>query len=166
MKSLPRSRPGFAAGSGIFLAALLGSIASPAGAGVVNGIQTVDDLTVYLGVVPAAVTRGHAPQHEERTMHGGVARPGLHDVHLMVAVFSRPTGERLTNAVVTARLHGTGNNRWTLPLSAMTINGALTFGGYTSLGTEENLMISVDVTRPGRSPGFRTKTAQFRYVHD
>ena len=164
-----RKNPGFAVRAVITLAALLSSPIVPLGAasaGVVNGVQTVDDLTVYLGVVPAAVTRGHAPQHPERSMHGGIARPGVHDVHVLVAVFSRPTGERVTNATVTARLHGTGNNRWTVPLTPMTIEGALTFGGYTSLGTEEALMISVDVTRPGRSIGTRTKTAQFRYVHD
>lgn len=164
-----RPRPGAIARAAVALAAMMLAVSVPlrgASAGVVDGVQTVDDLTIYLGVVPAAVTQRHAPRHPERTMHGGTARPGLHDVHLLVAVFSRPTGQRLTNATVTARLHGTGNNRWTVALTPMTINGALTFGGYTSLGTEEALMISVDVTRPGRSPGTRTKTAQFRYVHD
>ncbi len=32
------------------------ALAAPAVAGVVNGVSTVDGLTVYLGVVPAAVT--------------------------------------------------------------------------------------------------------------
>ena len=158
----------FAARAGIApawaAAALLA--AQPASAGVVDGVRTVDDLTIYLGVVPAAVTRRHAPEHPERTMHGGIERPGLHDVHLMVAVFSRPTGQRVTDAVVTARLHGTGGNQRPVALRPMMINGAMTFGAYTSLGSDENLTISVDVTRPGRSPGTRTKTAQFRYVHD
>lgn len=166
--STPSGR-GAAAKTGAVLAALAIALApalQPASAGVVDGVQNVDDLTVYLGVVPAAVTRRHAPRHAERTMHGGAERPGLHDVHLMVAVFNRPTGQRVTNAVVTARLHGTGSNRSAVPLRPMTINGALTYGGYASLGLDEELMISVDVTRPGRSPGTRTKTAQFRYVHD
>ena len=163
-----RPRPGMTARAAVALGAMMLALSMPlqgASAGVVDGVQTVDDLTIYLGVVPAAVTRGHPPQHPERTMHGG-ARTGSHDSHLLVAVFSRPTGRRLTNATVTARIHGANNNRWTVPLRPMTINGALTFGGYTSLGWEESLMISVDVTRPGRSPGTRTKTAQFRYVHD
>ena len=151
---------------GLFSLIASALVALPAAAGVLNGVQTVDDLTIYLGVVPAAVTRGHALEHPERSMHGGIARPGLHDIHLMVAVFSRPTGQRVTNATVTARLHGTGNNRWTVPLRPMTINGALTYGGYTSLGVEERVMISVDVTRADRSAGTRTKTAQFRYLHD
>lgn len=150
----------------IATAAFLALLAGPAGAGVIDAVQTVDGLTVYLGVVPAAITRRHAPLHEERSMHGGVATPGLHDVHLLIALFDRATGERLRNVAVTARIHGTGSNLWTVPLSAMTINGALTYGGYTSLGIEEDVMISVDVTRPGRTQRTRTETAQFRYVHD
>lgn len=99
-------------------------------------------------------------------MHGGMAKPGIHDVHLLVAVFNGATGERLKNVAVTARMHGTGNNRWIVPLSPMTINGALTYGGYTSLGREEDLMISIDVKRPGRTPHSSPDSAQFRYVHD
>ena len=142
------------------------ALAAPAGAGVVDGVKTIDGLTVYLGVVPAAVTRAHPPQHTERTMHGGMARPGIHDVHLVVAVFNKTTGERLRNVTVTARIHGTNRNRWTVPLSPMTVNGALTYGGYTNLGAEEDVMISIDIKRPGRTPRTTTVTAQFEYAHD
>ena len=142
------------------------TLAAPAVAGVVDGARTVDGLTVYLGVVPAAVTRAHPPGHTERTMHGGIAKPGMHDVHLLVAVFNQATGERLKNVMVTARIHGTNLNRWTVPLTPMTVNGALTYGGYTSLGVEQNVMISVDIKRPGRTPRTNTTTAQFEYVHD
>ena len=142
------------------------SLVAPAGAGVVDGVKTIDGLTVYLGVVPAAVTRAHPPDHTERTMHGGMARPGIHDVHLVVAVFNQATGERLKNVMVTARIHGTNLNRWTVPLTPMTVNGALTYGGYTSLGVEQNVMISVDIKRPGRTPRTSTVTAQFEYAHD
>ena len=142
------------------------ALAPPAGAGVVDGMRTVDGLTVYLGVVPAAVTRTHAPQHPERNMHGGISRPSFHDIHLLVAVFNSASGQRLRNVAVTARIHGTNRNRWTVPLTPMTVNGALTYGGYTNVGAEEDVMISIDVTRPGRTTHRRTTTAQFEYVHD
>ena len=142
------------------------ALAPPAGAGVVDGMRTVDGLTVYLGVVPAAVTRTHAPQHPERNMHGGISRPSFHDVHLLVAVFNSASGQRLRNVAVTARIHGTNRNRWTVPLTPMTVNGALTYGGYTNVGAEEDVMISIDVTRPGRTTHRRTTSAQFEYVHD
>ena len=146
------------------LAAAL-ALAAPASAGVVDGRRTIDGLTVYLGVVPAAVTRTHAPAHTERTMHGGVAKPGSHDIHLLVAVFNVANGRRIGNVAVAARIHA-GKKGWTVPMSPMTINGALTYGGYTSIGLEDDVMISVDIRRPGRTPRTSTTTAQFEYVHD
>lgn len=154
------------------VAALVAAV--PADAGVIDGVKDVDGITVYLGVVPAAVMRSHAPLHTERTMHGGAARRGLHDVHLMVAVFNRSTGERLENLSVTARIRGTGGSQrhgvrrkpWTIPLAPMIVNGALTYGGYTSLGVEQDVRISVDIRRPDRSPQTSVVTAQFEYAHD
>ena len=139
---------------------------APAGAGIVDGVKTVDGLTVYLGVVPAAVTRAHPPQHTERTMHGGVSKPSIHDVHLLVAVFNSASGVRLRNIKVTARIHATGRNLGTVSLKPMTVNGALTYGGYAKLGWDEDVMILVDIRRPGRTPRTSTVTAQFQYAHD
>ena len=147
-------------------AALLAFVAAPAEAGVLDGVKTVEGLTVYLGVVPAAITRGHAPQHAAVRMHGGSPQPSLHSVHIVAAVFNKTSGVRLRNIQVQARIHGTGNNRWTVPLKPMTVSGALTFGGYTSLGREEDVMITLDIVRPERAPRTRTTTVQFRYVHD
>lgn len=142
------------------------SFAVPAEAGVVDGVKTVDGLTVYLGVVPAAVTRVHPSGHTERAMHGGIASPGLHDVHLMVALFDRASGRRVSNVSVTARIHGTGRNRGTVRLLPMTINGARTYGGYASLGLDQDLMIALDIKRPGRALRTSVVTAQFEYRHD
>ena len=142
------------------------AVAAPAGAGVADGVKTVDGLTVYLGVVPAAVTRAHLPAHAERTMHGGLARPGLHDVHLLVAVFNSASGKRVGNVAVTARIHGDGRKLGTVRLTPMTVNGALTYGGYASIGLLDDIMISIDIRRPGRTPRTSTVTAQFDYSHD
>ena len=147
-------------------AATLALSGAHAAAGVVDGVKSVEGLTVYLGVVPAAISRGHAPDHVEARMHGGAPRPSLHNVHIVAAVFNKTSVARLQNIRVEARIHGTGNNRWTVPLTPMTVNGALTFGGYTSLGREEDVMITLDIVRPERAPRTRTTTVQFRYVHD
>jgi hypothetical protein len=146
------------------LAAALG-LAAPASAGVVDGVRRVDGLTVYLGVVPAAVIRGHPVEHVERTMHGATGI-GSHDVHLLVALFSSTSGERVRNASLTARIHAGGRTLGTVPLSPMTVNGALTYGGYASIGLVDDIMISIDIRRPGRTPRTGTVTARFDYVHD
>ena len=152
----------------LLVAALAASfvLSSPSRAGVVDGVRTVDDLVIYLGVVPASVTRGHPAEHPESTMHGGVARATAHDIHLVVAVFRKGNGQRVTNAVVTARVQASGSGPRTVRLEPMTINRSLTYGGYVTLGGFEDATITIDVTRPNLSPAIRTKTARFDYVHD
>lgn len=150
----------------LFAAALLGLIAAPAWAGLRDGTQTVDGLTVYLGVVPAAITRGHAPAHVEAKMHGGAPAATGHNLHIVAAIFDSASGTRRTDVRVLARFHGRGTKRWTIPLTSMTINGAKTFGGYTSLGQQEDVMISIDVFPANRSPRSRPTTLQFEFTHD
>ena len=163
MSVFPRFGP-LSAVPGLLAAAL--AFAAPAGAGVVDGVRSVDGLTVYLGVVPAAVTRGHPVGHTERTMHGGVAKPTTHDVHLVVAVFNSASGERLRNLGVSARIHDDGRNLGTVRLTPMTVNRVQTYGGYASIGYLDDVMISVDIRRPSRTPRTSVVTAQFAYVHD
>ena len=152
----------------LLVAALAASffLSSPSRAGVVDGVRTVDDLVIYLGVVPAAVTRGHAAEHPERTMHGGVARTTAHDIHLVVAVFRKGNGQRVINASVAATVRSAGSGPRTVRLAPMTINRSLSYGGYVSLGSFEDATITLAVTRPNLAPAIRTKTARFDYVHD
>ena len=162
MKSFISSRPSVF----LFGAALIGLATTASWAGLREGSQTADGLTVYLGIVPAAIVRGHAKAHVETKMHGGVPAASLNNVHIVAAVFDAASGTRQTDLRVVARLHGRGTKRWTIPLTSMTINGAKTFGGYTSLGQEEEVMISIDVLRPSRTLHKRTTTLQFEYSND
>ena len=143
-------------------AIMLGLGPSPASAGVVDGVKTVDDLTIYLGVVPAAIVRGHKAELAA-AVRGGLPRSSLHNIHLVAAIFDKTSGARVRHVRVRARIHGSNRNRWTLPLNPMPVDGAMSFGGYTNLGAEEDLMISIDVIRPGRQ---RATTAVFDYRHD
>ena len=148
----------------LLLAAAIG-IAAPAGAGVVNAAQTVDSTIVYLGIVPAALTRNHRGDVRGTLMHGGTSDRSIHNVHVMVAVFDRTTGARITNARVRARFMGDRGRRWSVSLQPMTVNGARTFGGYTNLGTDEEPSVSIDVVRQIAGKP-RIVTARFEYQHD
>ena len=53
-----------------------------------DGYRSVDGLAVYLGIVPAAVVRGHPTAHAESSMHGG-AGTARHQQHIVVAVPAR-----------------------------------------------------------------------------
>ena len=141
------------------------ALAAPAGAAVRNGVQTVDSTIVYLGIVPAALTRNHPGDLKGTLMHGGTPDRSIHNVHVMVAVFDRATGSRITNARVRARFLGERGRKWSVRLQPMTVNGALTYGGYTNLGTDEEPTVSIDVVRQFAGKP-RTVTARFEYQHD
>jgi hypothetical protein len=155
----------FGAAPGALLLAAALSAAAPADAGVVNAAQTVDSTIVYLGIVPAGLTRNHPGDVKDTIMHGGTRDRSVHNVHVMVALFDRATGARIGNARVRARFLGERGRKWSVRLQPMTVNGALTYGGYTNLGTEEEPSVSIDVVRQfaGRP---RMVTARFEYRHD
>jgi len=147
-------------------AAVLASVSPvPATAGVMNGRQVVDSTIVYLGIVPAALTRNHPGDVEGTLMHGGTRDKSIHNVHVIVALFDRATGARIANSRVLARFLGERGRKWSVRLQQMVVNGALTYGAYTSLGTDEEPSVFIDVRRmvAGKS---RTVTARFEYEHD
>lgn len=149
----------------LWISAAFLAFAQPANAGVVNGVQIVDSTIVYLGIVPAALTRNHPGDVKGELMHGGAPANSIHNVHVLVAVFDRPTRARVTNARVNARFLGERGRKWSVRLQPMKVNGALTYGGYTSLGSDEQPSIFIDVMRQlsGRP---RAVTARFEYSHD
>ncbi len=64
--------------------------------------KTVDGVAIYLGMVPAAVMRQNPdtyPAHEPSKIPSS-----KHVHHVMLALFDGRGGERITNAVVTARV--------------------------------------------------------------
>jgi hypothetical protein len=62
---------------------------------------TAGGLTVYLGVMPAAIMKGQPP------MHGG-APGGPHEYHLVAAIFEAATARRVSDATVTAKMSSLG----------------------------------------------------------
>ena len=144
---------------------VLASLSGPATAGVRQSSQTVDDLTVYLGIVPAAITRGHRTEHAGEAGAGAPLR-SVHDIHLIAAVFSKNSGERVRNVSVSATFQGERGRAWTMPMRPMTVNGALTYGGFTSMGTNMNATVAVIVERPSRTRRQRATVARFEYDHD
>ena len=111
--------------------------------------QVVGGTAIYIGVMPAEVVRGHAPEHAERGMHGG-APPG--ENHLVVALFDAGTGRRVTDAEVTATISGTGLDRVEKRLEPMTIAGAVSYGNYFYMTGAGPYRIELRILR-GRAAG-------------
>ncbi|MDN3563878.1 hypothetical protein ACFQY5_38315 [Paeniroseomonas aquatica] len=108
-------------------------------------------LAIYLVVVPAAVVRGHPPEHTGRGAHGGVPE-GRYVHHLLVALFDARTGTRVTDAGVTAVVHGLRHTpEDSIALEPMTVAGANAFGGFATLPARDYFRIEIEVLQPGRT---------------
>lgn len=94
--------------------------------------KTAHGLTVYLGVLPAAMIQGHDAGHTEAVMHEGVPR-GEHAYHVMVAIFDAENGERIEDAVVEAEVIPLGLSHVRRSLESMLIAGTTTYGNYFTM---------------------------------
>ena len=124
--------------------------------------RTVGGLVVYLGVIPAQVLRGHTPgELPEPPPHGRAPR-GVHQYHFTAAVFAEKTGERITDAQVSATIAGPGLAGSRIALKPMQIEGTITYGGYFNLPGEDRYTIKIEIHRPNQPTAIR---ADFVYEH-
>jgi len=112
--------------------------------------QVVDGVTIYLGVMPAQIVQGHAREHEESKMHGGVPAGRYRD-HLVVALFDNATGRRIEDAQVTAAVMELGLGSQWKTLEPMRIAEAVTYGNYFDMPSGATYHIQVRIRRPGHS---------------
>lgn len=132
---------------GFLLRALVVAIAAGTPVSVADeNYKEAHGLGVYLGVLPAAIVRGHAETHPEGRMHGG-APEGAHQYHLVVAIFDDKTGKRLENAEVMANVSGLGGvGRQNIKLEPMPIAGTITYGNFVELPGNDRYDIKLDIT--------------------
>jgi hypothetical protein len=129
---------------------------TPASAQDAGNVAIADGLTVYLGLMPAALLAEHDPGHLEREMHGGVPG-GQHVYHLILAIFEQESGERVENAVVTATVSGLGHlGRASVALEPMSIEGTVTYGGFVDMSGYERYDIEARIVIPGRQAASAT----------
>lgn len=115
-----------------------------------DGYQTADGLAVYLGIMPAAMLRGHPGNHEEGAMHGGPGS-GRHQQHIVVAVFDADSGDRVEDASVALTVSGLGHvGHRRIALEPMVIAGTVTYGEFIDFPGSDRYEIAVEVSVPGR----------------
>ncbi|MBI5042024.1 MAG: hypothetical protein HZB57_12745 [Gammaproteobacteria bacterium] len=141
------------------LAAVLGFTAGGTTAEESSYRKIVDDVVVYIGMVPAELVRGHPPAHPEGTMHGGVQ---VGENHLTVAVFDDKTGRRIVDAQVTARITGDRSPDLEKHLESMTIGGSVTYGGYFYMPGSGPYRIELHIRLPDRPGELRVTFAWAR----
>jgi hypothetical protein len=124
-------------------------------------VKTAGGVTVYLGVVPAEIVKGVAAGGSaDRSMHGGVPK-GPHEYHFVAALFDAASGNRISDAVVTAQVSGLGLSGSKMKLEPMQISGTITYGGFFHLPGLDLYTLKLTVERGGASPA----VLQFRYDH-
>ncbi len=158
-------RPAFAITAGQLAIAIVvfAVMLSVARAADLNPAQPIrfDGLELFFGFVPAEILRGHPPEHEEQTMHGGIPRgKGVH--HLIISVFDAKTRARMTDAVVTASVTEVGTATQNQKLEAMSFGGSVSYGNYFAMPGQGPYKIVVNVRRPRES---RAATARYQYWH-
>lgn len=157
MRAAPRTRQ---LQSGIWflalltlLAALLASSARAQGEAN-SGVKTAGGMTVYIGLVPAAMLKSHLPTHTEREMHGGAPK-GIHETHLTVAVFDAATGNRIEDAVVYARISPLQFAGERKQLEPMRIADTTTYGQFFNFPGADSYTITVEVQKAGAAAPVR-----------
>lgn len=134
----------------------------PGSSAVLDGYKTAAGLAVYLGVLPAAMVRGHAGHRGDVGMHGGVPR-GRSEQHLVVAVFDAASGVRIEDADVNAIVSEPGHVAETrLRLEPMRVADTITYGGFAAMPYVGHYTIDVEVRRPGTDEPARV---EFDYQH-
>jgi len=110
--------------------------------------KIADGLAVNLGIVPAAIVKGHPPGHTERTMHGGVPTGGR-EYHIVAAVFDAATSGRISDVAVTAQISGLGLAGFRKALEPMEIAQTPTYGGFFNLPGRDIYTVKLEIQRPG-----------------
>lgn len=123
--------------------------------------KTAGGITVYLGVLPAAMIQGHPKDHPEGTMHGAVPR-GRDAYHVMAALFDATNGDRIETATVEGRVTPLGLSGVTHTLEPMQIAGTVTYGNYFTIRANEPYRILISVIRDRET---KPVTLEFSHEH-
>ena len=113
--------------------------------------KIVGNVVIYMGLLPAEMIRGYPADHPEASMHGGAPK-GVGAYHVVFALFSAKTGQRITNADVTARVNEMGLAGEEKNLEPMEIAGTETYGNYFPMIGAGPFRITLTIHLPG-DPG-------------
>jgi hypothetical protein len=114
---------------------------------------TADGLEIYYGVLPAAMVRGHEKEHSGKPQ-------ASRDFHVVVTLFDKATGRRITEAKVAARIAEVGLAGEEKSLEPMKVNEATSFGNYFRMSGPRPHRIELSIWLPG---AHRPIQARFEY---
>ncbi|WP_156968900.1 hypothetical protein [Arenimonas metalli] len=109
--------------------------------------QQNERITLYYGVVPAALSQAALAAHPPAPDVHGTVRPAAGTHHLVVALFDTPTGQRITQATVTVRHTPPQGAAMSKVLEPMPLGDALSFGTTLVIAEGRNHRLRIEVRR-------------------
>ncbi|MFQ5972648.1 MAG: hypothetical protein ACE5Q3_09960 [Alphaproteobacteria bacterium] len=140
---------------GVLLACSLMAYSGPSAAGHLGQTQTADGMDIYLGLVPAAALRqspDRYPGHEQ-----GKIPSGKHVYHVMLALFDRSSGQRITDAIINARAAPLGLGGPQRHLDPTLVAGVITYCNYFRISPLDISVIEAEIRRPNVSRATRVR---------
>ena len=107
---------------------------------------TIDGMDVYLGLIQVNTLRQNParyPNHQP-----GKFPSGKHVYHVMLALFDKASGERITDAVVDASVVPLAFSGPKKNLHPTVVAGALTYCNYFRISPLDSYVIRADIHRP------------------
>jgi cytochrome c5 len=122
--------------------------------------RIVDGTTIYFGVVPASVIKDHPRDYPASV--SGAAPPVPDQYYVTVALFDADSGQRVTDAVVRARVGTGAASGPEKTLESTTIANSPTYGSYFAMPGSERYTVTLRIQRPGKPEVMQT---QFQHAH-
>ncbi len=101
--------------------------------------QTVDDISVYFGAIPAQMIGGHGSMHYPENK-----KIGKYSYHILVALFDKRSEKRITDAFVKATVTPLGMKGETKILEPMH-GDMVSYGNYFTLSQTTPYTIKVEI---------------------
>ncbi|MDP6388917.1 MAG: hypothetical protein QF654_03375 [Alphaproteobacteria bacterium] len=149
------SRIGLTGILGILLAGFLIAIPATALSDHLGRSQVIGGMTVHLGLMPVGALRGDPnayPAHDRTKLP-----PGADMHHVMLALFDNKTGERITDAAVTASVAPLAFSGLWKPLGPTSVDGKITYCNYFRISPKDMYVIKADIRLPGSTTVHRTE---------
>ena len=102
----------------------------------------VDGVSVFFGVMPGEIVRGHPATHPEASMHGGPSG-SRGERHVLISLYDAKK-TRLENMEVLARVGEYGLSAVQKPLEPMQLAGTVTYGNFFSMPKPGPYAIELD----------------------
>ena len=124
-------------------------------AGHLGQTQTVNGMTVYLGIVQVDTFGKYPDQYPKHAQ--GEFPSGKHVYHVMLALFKTADGERITDAIIEVTVAPLAFSGPRTPLHPTVVAGALTYCNYFRISPSDTYVIKAEIHRPGVARAIRAE---------